>query len=117
MSALLTTEHIVPEAIGGRLHGHSFSKHNGIVNAADQHLSKTFAPFVTMLQVPRQRGGVGAEFAATDAEGQRITILAEGFAKQKPLVVHKRDEKKRILRATGNLDTLDALPKNAFNSD
>lgn len=118
MSALLTTEHIVPEAIGGRLTADILcTRHNGIVNAADQHLSKTFAPFVTMLQVPRQRGGVGAEFAATDAEGQRITILAEGFAKQKPLVVHKRDEKKRILRATGNLDTLDALPKNAFNSD
>lgn len=112
----LTSEHIVPEAVGGRLTADILcGRHNGAVNVADEPLNKNFAPYVTMLQVPRQRGGVGAEFDATDAHGSPIAIVAEGFAKQKPLIVHRRDKSNRIAHATGDLGILDTLPEAAFS--
>ncbi len=109
-------EHIVPEAIGGRLTANILCpRHNAMVNAADEPLSKNFAPLVTMLQVPRQRGRAGAEFRAQDADGKPIVILREGFAKEKPLDVQARDDHKRIARAAGDLALLDALPAEAFS--
>jgi hypothetical protein len=35
-------------------------------NRADEALSKSFAPCMTMLQVKRQRGEAGTEFVATN---------------------------------------------------
>ncbi len=109
-------EHIVPEAIGGRLTAHILCpRHNAMVNAADEPLSKNFAPLVTMLQVPRQRGGAGAEFRAVDADGKPLVIVREGFAKEKRLDVQARDDGNRIARAAGDLVLLDSLPAEAFS--
>ena len=112
-----TREHAIPEAIGGRLWAYTLcGNHNGQINtAADEILSKTFAPLMTMLQVPRQRGGVGAEFVATDPDGQAVTILPQGYAKQEPLDVQQRDGEGRILRARGDLDYLESLPRGAMS--
>jgi len=112
-----TDEHVAPEAIGGRLWAPILcSTHNGVANiGADQPLSKNFAPLVTMLQAPRQRGGAGAEFTATDANGDSIIIVAEGFAKQRSLDVKRRDKSGRIAFAEGDLSRLDSLPKNAYS--
>jgi hypothetical protein len=113
----LTQEHIVPEAIGGRLTAYLLcAKHNGIANiGADEPLSKNFAPFINMLQTPRHRGGVGAEFIGLGANGNPVTIVPEGFAKQLPLVVKKRDAQRRIARVEGDLMHLDDLPTEAFS--
>lgn len=88
-----------------------------MVNAADEPLNRNFAPYVTMLQIRRQRGGVGAEFQAIDDDGTTITIVRAGFAKQKPLEVHRRDSKGRILHASGDLDMLGSIPSHAFSKD
>jgi hypothetical protein len=112
-----TIEHVLPEAIGGRLTAPILCQtHNGDVNVgADEPLSKNFAPYVTMLQTPRQRGGAGAEFPATGADGNNVVIVAEGFAKQQPINVKRRDARNRIAYAEGDLDLLDSLPKAAFS--
>jgi hypothetical protein len=111
-----TEEHVVPEAIGGRLWARILcGQHNSAIAAgADEPLSKAFAPYVTMLQVSRQRGGAGAEFTATGRDGKPIVILAEGFAKELPLDVKRRDERGRIAHAEGDLAVLDGLPAEAF---
>jgi HNH endonuclease len=112
----ITEEHIVPEAVGGRLWAHILCRvHNGLINtAADEPLSRNFAPFVNMLQVQRQRGVRGATFTATNDKNDPILILAEGFAKEKPLKVTRRDDQGRILNVEGDLTALDHLPKEAF---
>ena len=108
---------MLPEAIGGRLTAPILCQtHNGAVNVgADEPLSKNFAPYVTMLQTPRQRGGAGAEFVAADGEGNPVIIVAEGFTKQQPIRVKRRDAKNRIAYAEGDLDLLDTLPMAAFS--
>lgn len=112
----VSVEHIVPEAIGGRLTANILCpQHNSIVNRADEPLSKNFAPLVTMLRVPRHRGGTGAEFRAVGVDGEPVTILAEGFVKLPALEVEVRDENRRILRAKGDLEKLDAIPIEAFS--
>ena len=108
-----TKEHSVTNAIGGRLWAHILcSNHNSIINtAADEVLNRNFAPFVTMLQVPRQRGGIGAEFAAKDDDGTPLSISPQSFAKQKRrLKVQEHDSDGRILRAGGDIDRLDQRP-------
>jgi hypothetical protein len=114
-----TKEHPLTEAIGGRLWARILcSRHNGEVNArADEGFNKNFAPLVTMLQVRRQRGTVGAEFIARDDEGKPVTIVAEGFAKAKALEVLRKDERGRILHAVGDLAHLDRLPARALSPE
>jgi hypothetical protein len=112
-----TKEHPLPEAIGGRLWARVLcATHNGIVNtAADEPLNRNFAPYMTMLQVPRQRGGAGAEFVAKDDVGNPVVIVREGFVKEQPLDVLEHDDEGRIKRASGALDYLDRLPPDAFS--
>lgn len=112
MKAATTREHGLTDGVGGRLWAITLCPdHNGLVNSrADDHFNKTFAPYVTMLQIPRQRGGVGAEFTAHDDAGNKVTIVREGFAKQRPLDVRRVDAKGLILHAVGDLDRLDNLP-------
>ena len=111
-----TEEHVVPEAIGGRLWARILcAQHNSAIAVrADEPLSKAFAPYVTMLQVSRQRGGAGAEFTATGRDGKPVVILAEGFARELPLDVKRRDERGRIAHVEGDLAVLDGLPAEAF---
>lgn len=113
-----TVEHIVPDGLGGRLTADLLcARHNGVVNAgADEILNEAFAPFVNMLEVRRQRGGVGAEFVGKGMDGSPVTIVAEGFAKQQPLVVKRRDDQRRIAYAEGDLTHLDDLPVQAFSN-
>jgi hypothetical protein len=117
MEPATSWEHCLTEAVGGRLGADILCpKHNGIVNdAADQMFNANFSPLVNMLQVRRQRGSVGAEFVATDDAGKPVVILAEGFAKQQPLDVQKRDADRRIAYAEGDLEYLDKLPLAALS--
>lgn len=112
-------EHALQEALGGRLWAINLcGKHNGIVNKADEPFSKMFAPFMTMLQVSRQRGGVGAEAKAKDEYGAPITILGEGFVKQPAVEVLSRHRTNRkITRVRGDLSHLDRLPIDAMSPD
>jgi hypothetical protein len=114
-----TKEHPLTEAIGGRLWARILcARHNADVNTrADEGFNKNFAPLVTMLQVRRQRGTVGAEFIARDDDGKPVTIVPEGFAKQKALEVLRKDERGRILHAVGDLAHLDRLPADALSPE
>lgn len=112
-----TKEHPLTEAVGGRLWAPILCPvHNGEVNVrADEHFNRNFAPLVNMLQVRRQRGTVGAEFIATGDDGKHVTIVAEGFAKRKPLEVLRKDHAGHILHAVGDLSYLDQLPSEALS--
>jgi hypothetical protein len=114
-----TKEHPLTEAVGGRLWARILCPaHNGDVNArADELFNRNFAPLVNMLQVRRQRGTVGAQFVGTDDDGSPVIIVAEGFAKQRPLEVLRKDERGRILHAVGDLSQLDRLPVEALSPD
>jgi hypothetical protein len=113
-----TLEHGLTEAVGGRLQAPILcSTHNGLVEArVDGHFNQTFAPLVTMLGVPRQRGGVGATFTAPDDDGKLVTILPQRFAKAAPLDVQRRGPDGRIAHAKGDLKLLEGLPAEAFSA-
>jgi len=114
-----TREHPLTEGVGGRLWARILRPdHNAYANqVADEHFNETFAPYVTMLQVARQRGGVGAEFVAADDAGDPIVIVREGFAKQQRFKVLRTDDKGRILHAVGDLDYIDKIPKQRMSPE
>ena len=111
-----SVEHVVPEAIGGRLTAPILcADHNAAVNAvADEPLSEAFAPYVTFMQIARHRGQVGATYPGIDQDGKTVYVMPGGLARREPLDVLARDENKRILRAEGDLSKLESLPDAAF---
>ena len=116
----LSKEHSLPHGVGGRLWAANLcSRHNGIVNTgADEHFNETFAPYMTMLQVAKQDRTVGATVNAKDADGACITILPSGLVKQRAFeALAHHYETRKIVRARGDLEKLDAIPKTAFSKD
>jgi len=61
-----------------------------------------------MLRVKRHDGRSGADFQATTAAGNEVTVTAD-HSHIIPLDVEEHDERTRILAATGPLDLMDRL--------
>jgi hypothetical protein len=111
-------EHSLQHALGGRLWATNLcAEHNSIVNrGADDNFNKSFAPYMTMLQVAKQNGDVGSTIVAKDKNGAPVVMLPEGFVKQNSLeVLAQHRESRKITHARGDLNKLDNLPTAAFS--
>jgi hypothetical protein len=116
----VSKEHSLQNALGGRLWAKCLCKtHNENVNTgADDGFNKVFAPYMTMLQVARQDGVVGATVSAKNQDGTRVIVLPEGFVKQNGLeVLAQHRETRKITYARGDLDKLDKLPLGALSEN
>lgn len=104
-----TDEHVLPRAIGGRLAAPILcDKHNSAVSAADKALCEWFAPLTWILAIRRQDGKIGTSFNASDVNGVPCVVTTDGRIEQKNRIL-EYDNKRRIVRAKGNLKWLDRL--------
>jgi|GEM_PF-3466617 len=106
-----SSEHALPEALGGRLTAEILcSAHNNEIGArTDAGLFENVRPLINMLRVKRHDGRVGTDFEGTTDAGDRAVVTADGRVPGPKLIVEQRDDRKRIVRATGDLAVLEGL--------
>jgi hypothetical protein len=110
---VLTREHPLPAAMGGRLFSLMLCERHRveITRVTDEPAIENFKPLTMFLAVPRQDGKVGAAFRATTDDGKPVVVLPDGRVPGPRLVVQERANDGRIKRATGSLSELDSLKK------
>ena len=104
-----TWEHIVPEAIGGKLTAFVLCKVHQLIEA-DHRFAERFAPMTHLMQVQRQDGRVGAAMMLEKADGSgRARLFDDGTMEIPTDVV--RDGEGRFVRVTGEITHIPKIRK------
>jgi hypothetical protein len=113
-----STEHVLPDAIGGRLTAKILcGVHNRMAGVkSDEPLAVQFAPLVHMLGIVRSRGGKGTSFRGRSDDGEPLVMEADGEVRRhRRLQVKRLAPSGKIRYASGELRKLEELKKaNAF---
>lgn len=94
---LLTKEHIIPQAIGGRLKDKIYCKdcNSTFGQALDNEISDQFGWVGTLLNIKRERGKTQPYTVKTLSSGLTLVFDGEGLKRKKPIVkISSRDGKK-----------------------
>lgn len=104
-----TWEHIVPEAIGGKLTAFVLCEVHQLIEA-DHRFAERFAPMTHLMEVQRQDGRVGAAMMLEKADGSGRARLFDDGAMEIPTDV-VRDDEGRFVRVTGEITHIPKLRK------
>ncbi len=93
----LTVEHIIPQAIGGRLKARLYCKgcNDGFGHALDDEISKQFGWIGTLLNIKRERGKALPYEVKAIESGTTLLFDGKGLKRKNPVVkIASRDGKK-----------------------
>lgn len=110
-----TWEHIVPEAIGGRLGTHLLCKKHYQIEA-DHRFAERFGAMTQLMNVHRQDGRVSATIVLEREDGSGKMRLFEDGTMEIPTEV-VRDEGGKFVRVTGEIQHVPELRKQIAGND
>lgn len=96
--SLLTREHLIPQALGGRLKRNLYcaSCNNEFGNSIDAELVKTFGRWATMLQLSRDRGSNRSFVVKEVGTGLALLFDGEKLSRKDPIVRVTKDKGKSV---------------------
>jgi hypothetical protein len=93
----LTLEHVIPQAVGGRLGAYLYCKgcNDGFGREIDAEISKQFGKIATLLNVRRERGETRPFEVTETSTGIELVFDGKGFTRKRPIVkILTKDGKK-----------------------
>jgi|LQYC01.1.fsa_nt_gi hypothetical protein len=102
----LTSEHIIPQSIGGRLKDYLYCKdcNDRFGREIDAEISKQFGKIATLLNVKRKRGETQPFEVTETSSGTELVFDGKNFTRKRPIVkISSKDGKK--------MDTVDVTAR------
>ncbi len=93
----LTSEHIIPQAVGGRLKAFLYCNkcNEEFGGKLDVEISKQFGKIATLLNIKRERGETQPFEVTETSTGTALMFNGKGFTRKKPIVkISSKDRKK-----------------------
>ena len=93
----LTLEHVIPQAVGGRLKAYLYCKecNDQFGRKIDGEISKQFGKVATLLNVKRERGETQPFEVTETSAGTELVFDGKGLTRKRPIVkVSSKDRKK-----------------------
>jgi len=84
----LTSEHIIPQAVGGKLKAYLYCKecNDQFGREIDSEISKQFGKIATLLNIRRERGKTQPFDVMETSAGTELVFNGKGFARKNPII-------------------------------